>query len=52
MLCLWSSLLHLLYGSQVVAQSIQYSINEFVVELLVRMCEPHTASTHLAKFCK
>ncbi len=28
------------------------SIDEFVVELLVRMFEPHTASTHLAKYCR
>ncbi len=28
------------------------SIDEFVVELLLRMFEPHTASTHLAKYCR
>lgn len=37
---------------QVVSQAVQYSIDEFVVELLVRMCEPHTANTHLAKYCR
>ena len=45
-------LFHILCTSQVVAQTIQFSIDEFVVELLVRLCEPHTADTHLAKFCK
>ena len=45
-------LFHILCTSQVVAQTIQLSIDEFVVELLVRLCEPHTADTHLAKFCK
>ena len=46
-----SSLLFFIF-LQVVSQAVQYSIDEFVVELLVRMCEPHTANTHLAKYCR
>ena len=37
---------------QVVAATIQSSMDEFVVQLLLQMYEPHTADTHLAKYCR
>ena len=36
---------------QIISQTIQNSVDEFVVELLVRMFEPPTAESHLARFC-
>lgn len=36
---------------QVIAQTLQLSMDSFVLELLVRLFEPHTAKTHLAQFC-
>ena len=39
------------FALQVIAQEIQNSVDEFVVELLVRMFELPTADSHLARFC-
>ena len=36
---------------QIISHTIQNSVDEFVVELLVRMFEPPTADSHLARFC-
>ena len=36
---------------QMISQIIQNSVDVFVVELLVRMFEPPTAESHLARFC-
>lgn len=38
--------------SQFVAQTLRLSMDSFVLELLVRLFEPHTAKTHLAQFCQ
>ena len=37
---------------QLVAATIQSSMDDFVVKLLVQMYEPHTADTHIAKYCR
>jgi hypothetical protein len=39
------------YLLQTISQTIQNSVHEFVVELLVRMFEPPSAHSHLTRFC-
>ena len=36
---------------QTIDQTLQLSIGSFVIELLVRIFEPHSSKTHLSQFC-
>ena len=36
---------------QIISHTIQSSVDEFVVELLIRMFEPPMADSHLSRFC-
>ena len=36
---------------QAIAQTLLLSIDEFVIELLLRIFEPHSSKSHLAQFC-
>lgn len=41
----------MVYLHQVIDQTLRLSMDSFVLELLVRLFEPHTCMTHLAQFC-